>query len=106
MKRLIENGLYVLQGSTIIRSASVVKKDANLNSLIWYQRLGHVSEMGLIELEKQGLLCGDKLGKLQFCENYIFGQATRLKFKKAEHVTTGILNYIHYDYGVLQDIQP
>ena len=94
MKGVTKNGLYILQGSTVIGSASVVEEDADQNSLVWHRRLGHVSERGLIELEKQGLLCGDKFGKLQFCENCIFGKAIRLKFKKSEHVTIGILNYV------------
>lgn len=97
MKGLIENGLYVLQGSTVIRSILVVEDNSTLNSLIWDKRLGHVSERGLIELSKQGLLGGDILGKLQFCENCVFGKATRLKFKRAEHVTTEVLNYVHSD---------
>ena len=56
-----------------------------------------MSKRGLLELEKQDLLCGDKLGKLQFCENCVFGKSTRLKFKRADNVTSGILNYIHSD---------
>ena len=75
-KGLIDNGLYILQGSTVNGSASVVEEDVDQNSLMWYKRLSHVSERRIIELEKQGLLCGDKFGKLQFCENCIFGKAT------------------------------
>ena len=54
-----------------------------------------MSARGLLELEKQDILCGDKLGKLQFCENCILGKSTRLKFKRADHVTSCILNYFH-----------
>ena len=97
MKGVIENGLYVLQGSIVIGSASIVEKGADHNSLIWHKRLSHVSERKLLELEKQELLCRDKLEKLQFCESCIFGKATRLKFKKSVHTTTGILNYVHSD---------
>ena len=63
----------------------------------WHKRLGHVSERGLNELSKQGLLNGEKIGKLPSYENYIFGKATQLKFSKSVHSTTGILNYIHFD---------
>ena len=48
-------------------------------------------------MEKQDLVYGDKLGKLQFCENCVFGKSTRLKFKMVDHMTSGILNYIHLD---------
>ena len=48
-------------------------------------------------MEKQGFLCGDKLGKLKLCEHCIYGKASRLKFNKAVHITKGILNYVHSD---------
>ena len=95
MKGLIENGLYILQGSTVIGTASAVQEKPKLNSLKWHRRLAHVSERGLQELEKQGMLEGDKLGKLEFCEHCIIGKATRLKFTRSIHSKTGILNYIH-----------
>ena len=31
-------------------------------------------------LSKQGLLHGQKIGKLDFCEHYIFGKQCRVKF--------------------------
>ena len=64
MKGVIESGIYVLQLSTVIGSVSIAKEDADLNSLIWPKRLGHVRDTGLLEFEKQDLLCGDKLVKL------------------------------------------
>ena len=86
---------YVFQGSTVIRSVSIVVNAPVLKSLLWHKRLGHVNERGLCELEKQGN--GEKLGKLPFCENCVFGKAFRLRFKKVVHNTTGVLNYVHSD---------
>ena len=97
MKGLKENGLYILQGSIVIGTVSTVQEKPDLNSLKWHRRLAHVCERGLQELEKQGLLEGDKLGKLEFCEYCIMGKATRLKFTRVVHSTIGILNYIHAD---------
>ena len=61
MKDIIENGLYILQGHIVIGSASIVEKDADETIRLWHRRLGHVSEKGLVELEKQGFFGKDKL---------------------------------------------
>lgn len=60
------NGLYILDGSIVIGNASVASVVPHNNSELWHLRLGHVSERGLVELAKQGLLGKDKLDKLEF----------------------------------------
>ena len=97
MKGLKQNGLYMLQGSTVIRVVSSVSSLSVQKTKIWHQRLAHVSEQGLQELAKQGLLGEEKLDKLEFCEHYIYGKAASLKFNKVVHTTKGILNYVHLD---------
>lgn len=62
-----------------------------------HRRLGHVSERGMLELEKQGLFGKDNLGKLTFCEQCVVGKAAKLKFKRATQTTSGPLNYVHSD---------
>lgn len=47
------------------------------------------------ELSKQGLLCGQKIGKLDFCELCVFGKQCRVKFSTTIHRTKGTLDYIH-----------
>ena len=95
MKGIKENGLYILQGHTVLGVVATAFGSDIQKAQLWHQRLAHVSERGLQELEKQGLLCEDKLGKLEFCEHCIYGKASRLKFNKAVHITKGILNYVH-----------
>ena len=48
-------------------------------------------------LAMQGLLKGAKTCKLDFCEQYVMGKQTRVKFSTKIHNTEGILNYIHID---------
>ena len=96
MKGNMENGLYVLQGSTVIGLAVTVEEITNMKPLLWHKHLGHVSERGLNELTKQGLLSKEKLGKLPFCASYSF-RKFQLKFNKVVHSTSGTLNYIHSD---------
>ncbi|KAJ9558432.1 hypothetical protein OSB04_013046 [Centaurea solstitialis] len=67
--------LYVLQGHTIIGSASMVSEAVDCDkavdfeaSKLWHLRLGHAGENALQGLAKQGLLKGVKNGKIDFCE--------------------------------------
>ncbi|XP_059671098.1 uncharacterized protein LOC132316642 [Cornus florida] len=69
-------GLYFLQGSTVTGAASVsssIDQDS-VTTHLWHMRLGHMSERGLTELSKRGLLGGEKTGKLDFCEHCVFGK--------------------------------
>lgn len=42
----------------------------------------HVSERGLKELQKQGLLDDNPIGSLDFCEHSVYGKSTRVSFSK------------------------
>ena len=94
------NGLYYLQGTTVSGNASPVISN-NISDCdtanLWHMRLGHMSELGLSELNKRGLLNGYNAGKLKFCEHCIFGKHKRVKFNTAVHTTEGILDYVHSD---------
>ena len=43
-------------------------------------QLGHMNEASMSILSKQGLLPGQKIGKLDFCEHCIFGKQCTVKF--------------------------
>ena len=58
-------------------------------------RLGHVSERGLVELAKQGLLGKEKLDKLEFCEHCILGKQHRVKFGSDMHSSSRPFEYVH-----------
>jgi len=60
--------------------------------------MSHISEQGLRELSKQGILGNDQVARLDKCETCIFGKATKVKFnKKAIHSSKTSLDYIHSD---------
>lgn len=69
----------------------------NDKTKLWHIRLGHMSERGLKELEKQRLFGHDNISKLEFCEMCIFGKATRQKFNPGKHETKQTLDYVHSD---------
>jgi len=70
-KRSKIHGLYILEGFIVIAHASVSSIDILDITKLWHLRLGHVSERGLVELAKQGLLGNEKLNKLYFCDKCI-----------------------------------
>lgn len=43
----------------------------------WHLILGHVSEAGLKELSKQGLVGKIQIGTMDICEHCTYGKATR-----------------------------
>ncbi|KAL5562397.1 hypothetical protein UlMin_032144 [Ulmus minor] len=98
MKGVKDRSLYLLQGSTVIgMAATVMESGKNSLASLWHKRLGHVSERGMHELEKQGLFGSDKLGGLDFCEHCVLVKATRVKFSKSSHTTMETLGYVHSD---------
>uniref|UniRef100_A0A803QPE3 GAG-pre-integrase domain-containing protein n=1 Tax=Cannabis sativa TaxID=3483 RepID=A0A803QPE3_CANSA len=60
--------------------------DGDLTKL-WHLRLGHVSEKGIAEIKKQGILKGKITGKLGFCEECVYGKSCRQKFTPGRHNT-------------------
>ena len=99
IKGILVNGLYLLQGSTIVGAATVSLADPNSNNTrLWHMLLEHMSEAGMSILRKRGLLInGQKIGKLDFCEHCVFGKQCRVKFSITQHWTEGIVDYIHLD---------
>jgi hypothetical protein len=94
--------LYILSGDTIIgtaaisSAAAVTSKNYN-DSKLWHMRLGHMSQLGLAELRKRGLLKGYTNNELELCEHYVFGKHKRVKFNTSIHTTEDILDYVHAD---------
>ncbi|RDX86307.1 hypothetical protein CR513_32380, partial [Mucuna pruriens] len=75
-----KNGLYIRDASIIIAHASIASQTPHDKTKLWHLKLGHVSERGLVELEKQNLLTSDKLDKLGFCDYCILGKSHGIKF--------------------------
>ncbi|KAH9723411.1 Integrase catalytic domain-containing protein [Citrus sinensis] len=97
MRGVKKNGLYVLEGSSVPGAAAMPAVSDVNRTMLWHLRLGHMSIRGMQELSKQGLLCGDNIDELDFCENCIFGKAHRSKFTKGMHVSKQPLDYVHAD---------
>ena len=99
MKGKKVNTFYILQGSTLIGVVVVsISEDPNLDTThLRHMRLEHMSERELHVLSKQGLLCGQKTRKLDFCEHCVFSTHYRVSFSIGVHMTKDTLYYIHSD---------
>ena len=51
----------------------------------------------MTELSRRGLLDGQRINKLEFCENCIFWKQKKVRFTKGIHSTKGTLDYIYSD---------
>ena len=63
----------------------------------WHMHLGHMSENGMVELSRRGLLDGHKTSKLHFCEHCVFGKQKQVRFSSSIHKLKGLLDYLHSD---------
>ena len=91
--------LYVLQGTIVTCDAIVASKsmiDGDVTRM-WHMCLGHMSENGMTELSRRGLLDGQSTRKLKFFEHCVFGKQRRVKFSKGIHNTKRTLDYLYYD---------
>ncbi|KAL5555677.1 hypothetical protein UlMin_037913 [Ulmus minor] len=97
MKGLRQNGLYVLQGSTITGEAAAAIPNIQDKTNLWHKRLGHISEKGLEVLNKQGAFGKDTISKVTFYKYCVLGKHHRLSFKIGVYKNNGALEYIHAD---------
>ncbi|KAG8502420.1 hypothetical protein CXB51_000378 [Gossypium anomalum] len=86
-------------GFTVTGDAAVTSSSLSDNDItkLWHMHLGHMSENGMVELSKRGLLDGQGICKLNFCEHHVFGKQKRVRFTKGIHKMKGTLKYIHSD---------
>ena len=63
--------LYVLQGSTVTGDATVTTPSLSDDdvTILWHMCLGHMSENEMSELSRRGLLDGQSISRLKFCEH-------------------------------------
>lgn len=93
MKGKKGSSLYELIGSMVEGSTSAVSSSMSEfdNTKLWHMRLGHMSERGLSELSKRGLLSNQATGSMEFCEHCVLGKQRRVSFKAVVYRTKGTL---------------
>ncbi|KAG6738050.1 hypothetical protein POTOM_059589 [Populus tomentosa] len=97
--------MFVLMGEThqgaeaSIASASPAEE----KTMMWHQKLGHMSEKGLKVLSDQKLLPGLTKVTLSFCEHCVTSKQHRLKFGTLTTKSKCILDLIHFDVCILKE---
>lgn len=107
MKGQRMGNLYKLIGTTVEGGAAIstLEDPKNDDTDLWHMRLGHLSEGGMRELHKRGLLHGVKTCKLEFCKYCLYGKQRRVSFKTGVHTSKSILDYVHSDvWGPIKDV--
>ena len=103
MKGQKRNGLHILEGHTLKGLVGSVLRIETDKTILWHRRLDHLSDRGLKELHKQGLLCGDSINKIDFCQYCILGKQHRLAFKLQYTSQRMYWNMYIQIYGGLQE---
>ena len=92
--------LYLMQARVIDSSINAMDDDSTVE--LWYNRLSHMNEKGLMILAKKNLLSGMKKGSLKRCAYCLGGKHTRVSFKTHCHIRKlGMLNLVYYDVCVV-----
>ena len=90
------SSLYLMQARVIDSSINAVDDDSTVE--LWHNRLGHMSEKGLMILAKKNLLSGMKKGSLKKCAHCLAGKQTRVAFKTLRHTRKpGMLDLVYSD---------
>ncbi|XP_047313773.1 uncharacterized mitochondrial protein AtMg00300-like [Impatiens glandulifera] len=98
MRSVREKSFYVFQDNTLVGDMKVVEEPRDvLPTSLWHKRLGYMSERCLKELSKIDYFGKEKLDDLEFCENCIYGKATRVKFIRSIEVTRKMISYVYSD---------
>lgn len=88
--------LYLLDFKIDTGMSLAVEKRSD-DTLLWHQRLGHMSQKNMKVLIKKGFLDKKKVTTFDTCEDCIFGRAKKVSFNLSQQETKENLNYVHSD---------
>lgn len=97
MKGPKRNGLYYLEGETVISPDSDALTVNENKSSLWHNRMGHIGNKGLKSLYNQKLLGKDDIEPMNFCETCVLGKSHKVSFESSSYRTNRPLDYVHAD---------
>ena len=69
--------LYLCTGNT---DSSISLTSTGVDTTLWHDRIGHISEKGMHILHKRNLFPNLKQIDLDFCEHCVYGKHKRVRF--------------------------
>ncbi|KAE8667838.1 hypothetical protein F3Y22_tig00112368pilonHSYRG00011 [Hibiscus syriacus] len=91
----IATNLYMLKGETLLEAEASIASCSSDSSMLWHQKLGHLSEQGMKVLVEQKLLPGLTNVSLPLCEHCITSKQHRLKFNTSNSRGKSVLELVH-----------
>ncbi|KAE8734764.1 hypothetical protein F3Y22_tig00000715pilonHSYRG00142 [Hibiscus syriacus] len=93
----IAANLYMLKGETLLEAEASVVSCSSDSTMLWHQKLGHMSKQGMkVLVEKKLLPCLTKVS-LPLCEHCITSKQHRLKFNTSNSRAKSVLELVHSD---------
>ncbi|CAA7047040.1 unnamed protein product [Microthlaspi erraticum] len=105
LRGILQNGLYILDGRTVLGESCNVESSIDKTSL-WHSRLGHLSINNMKTLSGKGLIEKKDIKDLAFCEHCVMGKSKKLSFNVGKHITEDILSYVHADLWGSPNVTP
>ncbi|KAE8696710.1 Tyrosine decarboxylase 1 [Hibiscus syriacus] len=93
----IAANLYMLKGETLVEAEVSVASCSSDSTMLWHQKLGHMSEQGMKVLVEQKLLPGLTKVSLPLCEHCITSKQHWLKFNTSNSRGKSVLELVHSD---------
>ena len=97
--RRLSNNLYRMEGLVVINSTEVsaAAQEDQLAYQLWYYRIDHLSDRGLMELSRRGLIPALKKEGDDLCESCINDKQHRVRFASSNKRSEAILEPVHSD---------
>lgn len=82
------NFIFFMQGSAIVGDIETTSDkllgEISNSSKLWHIRVDHISEKTIIRSSKERFVERCSICKLEFCEDYVLGKNTNVKFVKGK----------------------
>lgn len=95
------NNLYICHAEPTCETMHCLNSVQNDKTILWHNRLGHMSNKGLEILKKDGVFGNDSIFNVPFCDACVLGKQHKVQFPVSSYPNMSkcadILEYLHAD---------